>query len=185
MPAAGTLIGPLMKEITLESDPVWTDRYEAERERILSVAGDELLGVFHVGSTAIPDLPGKPVLDVMPIFTEYESMRAVAASLADDGYELETDAPDCVVSIREESDHVVAIRMHTRDADQWRPMLVFREYLRENAAARREYERVKREAAAEHREDLDAYTRAKTDVVRSLVAEARDAGYDDRLPEFA
>lgn len=175
----------LMDEITLEADPLWTDRYEAERERILAASGDDLLGVFHIGSTAIPDVPGKPALDVMPVFTEYEPMRAVAETLTGEGYELENDESDCVVVLRQEEDHVVVIRMHTRDAKQWRPMLIFREYLRENTDARREYERAKREAVAENPDDLASYTQAKTDVVRSLTAEARDLGYDDRLPEFA
>jgi len=52
----------LRERITLLPDPVWTDRYEAERERVRDASDEGLLGVFHVGSTAVPDLAGKPAL---------------------------------------------------------------------------------------------------------------------------
>lgn len=165
-------------------DPVWTDQYEAERERIQEASGDQLLGVFHVGSTAISDLPGKPALDVIAVFTDHESMRAAADPLTEEGYELEHDEPDCVVVIHWGDDRAVFIKMHTRDDQKVRNQLLFRAYLRENSEARREYERVKREAAAEHSEDPEAYTQAKDDVVRSLLERAREEGYAEGLPEF-
>jgi GrpB-like predicted nucleotidyltransferase (UPF0157 family) len=65
-----------------------------------------------------------------------------------------------------------------------RNQLIFREYLCENSEARRKYERVKREAIAEHPRDQKAYTQAKSEVVKSLLERARDQGYAERLPEF-
>lgn len=175
----------LRERITLEPDPVWTDRYEDERERILDASGDQLLGVFHVGSTAIPDLPGKPALDVLAVFTGYGPMRATAECLVNDGYELVQDEPDAILVIEWGDDRAVFVKMHTRDDERVRNQLLFREYLRENSGARREYERVKREAVAEHPEDPQAYTLAKAEVISSLLDRARDQGYADRLPEFA
>lgn len=172
------------ERITLEPDPVWTDRYEKERERVLTASDDRLLGVFHVGSTAIPDLPGKPALDVLAVFTDYDAMRSTAEILADGEYELERDETDCVLVIDWRDDHAVFIKMHTRDDEKVRNQLVFRDYLRETPEARREYERSKRKAADAHPEDPQAYTRAKAPVVRSLVERAHEQGYAERLPEF-
>lgn len=172
-------------EIALEPDPVWTDHYDEEREQIQDVSGDQLLGVFHVGSTAIPDLAGKPALDVIAVFADYESMRAAADTLVDEGYELGHDESDCIVLIRWGDDYSAFIKMHIQDNEKVRNQLIFREYLRENTEARREYERVKREAVEEHSEDQQAYTQAKSEVVRSLLERARDHGYAERLPEFA
>lgn len=171
--------------ITLERDPVWNDRYKSERDRVKAASDEGLLDVFHIGSTAIPGVPGKPMLDVMPVYTDCEAMRAAADRLVDKEFELEHDGPDCLVVLRREEEYLVAIRMHPIDADQWRPMLIFREYLTENPDAREEYARVKREAADEHPDDMGAYTQAKTEVVRSLMKKARDAGYEERLPPFA
>lgn len=170
--------------ISLDPDPRWEDRYESVRERVETVSDDRLLDVFHIGSTAIPDVPGKPVLDVMPIYADTGGMRAAAEGLAAAGFEREHDDDDTVVVIRRETDGVVAVRMHTVDADQWRPMLLFREYLIDHPRARAEYARVKRDAAAKHGDDMTAYTEAKFEVVRSLTREAREAGYEERLPAF-
>jgi GrpB-like predicted nucleotidyltransferase (UPF0157 family) len=175
----------LREEITLLEDPVWTERYEQERERILEAAGDELLGVYHVGSTAIPDVPGKPALDVLVVFPEYEPMNEVASTLTEQGYDLEVDRPECNLVIRWEDDHAVFVKMHTLDDEEKiRNQLVFRDYVRENDEARREYEQVKRKAATEHPDDERAYTEAKSEVVGSILERALQAGYDEQLPEY-
>ncbi|QAU12044.1 GrpB family protein [Halorubrum sp. BOL3-1] len=175
---------PKADGITLEPDPVWDDRYETERARVEDASDSRLLDVFHVGSTAIPGVPGKPVLDVMPIYAEYEGMRTAADRLVTDGFDRERD-DDTIVLVRRDDDHVVAVRIHTTDAEQWRPILVFRDYLTDDPDARAEYARVKREAADAHADDMEAYTDAKFEVVRSLTERAREAGYEERLPEFA
>lgn len=176
---------PKEEGITLEQDPIWECRYKSERDRVKEASDDGLLDVFHIGSTAIPGVPGKPVLDVMPVYSDYEAMRAATDGLVEETFELEHDADDTNVILRREEEYVVAVRMHTVNAEQWRPMLIFREYLTENSDARTEYARVKREAADEHPDDMEAYTRAKTEVVRSLMEKARDAGYEECLPAFA
>lgn len=176
---------PKQDGVTLEQDPKWGDRYESEQNRVREASNRGLLDVFHIGSTAIPGVPGKPVLDVMPVYADYEAMRAAADHLVENEFALEHDADDMTIVLRREEEYVVAVRMYTIDADQWRPMLIFREYLTENPDARKGYARVKRDAADKHSDDLEAYTRAKTEVVRSLTEKARAAGYEERLPEFA
>ncbi|WP_049970238.1 GrpB family protein [Haladaptatus cibarius] len=171
-------------EITLEPDPVWTDRYEEERKRILNVSGKQLLGVFHVGSTAIPDLPGKPALDIISVFADYESMRATADALTEEDYKLEYDSQDSALVIQWGDHGAVFIKMHIQDDEKVRNQLLFREYLRETPEARRKYERVKRKAAAEHPHDQRAYTEAKADVVHSILEQARTRGYAERLPKY-
>jgi len=174
----------LREGITLEPDPVWTERYETERRLVEKASGDGLLGVFHVGSTAIPDVPGKPALDVLAVYEEYESMREAAETIAGEEYELTSDEDDCILLIRWESDSAVFVKMHLRGDEKARNQILFREYLCENPEPRRRYERVKREAAEDHPEDPRAYTEAKADVVSDLLEQAQEEGYDDRLPAF-
>lgn len=171
--------------ITLESDPVWTDHYEEERDQVLNASEEQLLGVFHVGSTAIADLPGKPALDVLAVFENYDAMRAAADILTDKGYELANDEPDAILVIKWGDDRAVFIKMHTRDDQKVRNQLIFRDYLRENPEGRREYERAKQKAVAEHPDDPEKYTLAKAEVVRSLLKQAQEEGYAEDLPEFA
>lgn len=172
-----------MAEVELEPhDPAWRERFECERDRILDVAGDELLGVFHVGSTAVPDLPAKPTLDVLAVFDGYESARSAGDALVDDGYEPERDRGDWVGLSRNASDYAVYVHLRPRDDRTWREQVALRNLLRADLRARAEYERAKRRAVAAHPDDVDAYTDAKEATVLSLVEQARESGYADRLP---
>lgn len=169
--------------VTFESDPFWPDRFEAERERVEDASEDGLLGVFHVGSTAVREVPGKPALDVIAVYEDDGSMEAAAETLVEkDGFERPAES---TVVVRWEAEYAVFVKLHTRDDEKVRAQLAFRDYVRENPDARREYARAKREAADEHDDDLEAYTKAKSDVVESILDRARDAGYYDRLPAFA
>ncbi|WP_181813888.1 GrpB family protein [Halopelagius longus] len=169
------------RNVTFESDPYWPERYEDERERLLEVAGDRLLGVFHVGSTAIRDLPGKPALDIVAVYTDEESVQTAAEKLDErEGYERESDS----TVVRWEDEYAVFVKLHAQDDQRVRNQLVFREYLRENPDARNEYERIKRTALEEHPEDLETYTKAKSEVVASILERARKEGYEERLPGF-
>lgn len=171
----------LKNRVTLESDPVWPDRFEEERRQIVEVSGDQLLGVFHVGSTAISGVPGKPTLDVIAVYEDEESMDTAAEALTNNGaYERE---PESTVIIRWGEDHGVFIKMHTQDDEKVHNQLVFRDYLRENPDARQQYTDVKRKAAEKHSDDLEAYTKAKSEVVSSILERARAEGYYDRLPK--
>lgn len=171
--------------MALLDDPVWTDRYEAERDRIRSLADGGLLGVFHVGSTSIPDLAGVPCLDVLAVYEDGAALGAAAESLSVEGYDLHHDADDCAVVTKWAEDHAVFLKLHRQGDDRVRNQLVFRDYLRDSGAARREYEAVKREAHAAHPEGAAEYTAAKADVVGSLLEEAHERGYDEDLPALA
>lgn len=173
-----------MKVGELDSDPNWTNCYKTERNTIQETSDTDPLGVFHVGSTAIPDLAGKRVLDIIAVYPDYESMRAAAAAIAEGDYEISHDGDDCIVLIRGREDASVFIKMHMPGDERVRNQLVFRNYLRENGEPRKKYERVKREAAAEHPEDLSAYTEAKQEVVNEVLEQARTEGYDENLPAF-
>lgn len=175
------------EQVWFEPDPVWTDRFEDERETVEEASDDGLLGVFHVGSTAIPDVPGKPTLDVLVVYEDYDSMRDAAESLGEGDHTIEADNEDeeSMVVIDWGDEEAVFVKMHTRDDVKVRNQLIFRDYLRDNEDARREYEEVKHEAVAEHPDDHEAYTKAKTDVVMSVVERAHEEGYDERVPEFA
>ena len=173
-----------MPEILLVAhDPAWRERFERERDRIRTASGDGLLGAFHVGSTAVEDLPAKPVVDVLAVYDDYESASSAAEDLRAAGYDRQRDDPDWLVLSRTEGSPVV-IHLRPEDADRWRDQLVFREYLRENPDARAEYERTKREAAAEHPDDVGAYTDAKNETIRELEARAYEAGYGERVSEL-
>ena len=172
-----------MERIDLEPDPVWTDRFEAERDRVRSVAGDGLLGLFHVGSTAVPDLAAKPVLDVLAVFGGEAGMRTTAAALVEAGYRLRRADPEWH-HLAADAEPPVSLHLRPVRSDVWRDQLVVREYLRDHPSARRGYERVKREAVEAHADEPESYTDAKESFVLALEERAYDEGYGERIPDL-
>ncbi|SDJ78825.1 GrpB domain, predicted nucleotidyltransferase, UPF0157 family [Halovenus aranensis] len=175
------------EDITLLEDPVWTEKYKREEERLQAAAEEGLLGVHHVGSTSIPDVPGKPALDVLVAFDSFEHMDATAERIEAKHEEFERfSATDTsILLINWADDYAVFHRMHTMDDEEKiRNQILFRDYLRNHADARREYEEVKREAVENHADDPGDYTKAKTDVVTDLIQRAEAAGYEERLPDY-
>ncbi|HET7325039.1 MAG TPA: GrpB family protein, partial [Halococcus sp.] len=125
-----------MTNIKLEPhQPIWVDRFERERDRLLAVTPDNPLGVFHIGSTAVPDLAAKPVLDVLAVFEGYDAARATADVLVMDGYELKHDQQDWVGLMRTTDEYSVYLHLRPRENETWRDQLVFRELLRDDPIA--------------------------------------------------
>lgn len=172
-------------DISLLEDPVWTERYEREERIVRDAAERGLYDVHHVGSTAIPAVPGKPALDVLVVFETYEAMKTAAKELVTRGYTIETDEESAILVLEWRDNHAVFIKMHTlADHEKIANQLIFREYLCDHGDAREEYEMAKREAVADHADDPLAYTEAKSSVVQSLLTRAREAGYEERLPDY-
>lgn len=173
-----------MELATLRSDPVWTDRYETVRERIMETASAGLVDVFHVGSTAIEDVAGKPALDVIAVYEDQAALSAAARDLAAlDDYELSHDGSDDAVVVDWGEDDAEFLKLHLPGDERVHNQIAFRDYLRDHPEARREYEAVKRAAAEDHPRGGDAYTGAKDEVVSGIIDRAREAGYFEDLPE--
>lgn len=170
-------------------DPSWEEEYEAEQENVRSLAGDGLLGIFHVSSTSIPGLPAKPIIDILAIYATPSAVHEAKESLVSD-YRIRReeanfdDGESRVVLVKEERDPPITLHLRPRDAQGWRDQFVFRELLRDNPVAKAKYEGAKRTAVAEYPDDGERYTAAKEPVIESLVERAYAEGYDERLPEF-
>lgn len=177
-------------------DPAWFDRFERVAARVETVLDAGLRNVYHVGSTAVPDLPAKPTLDAVAVFDDRSTMATGRDLLIDAGYEIHRDDPEWIVLVRSPDRDTAAapavadsfdVCLHLRPFDHraWCDQVVFREYLRDDVRARATYDRAKRAAAESHPDDVDAYVDAKEATIRSLVEEAYDRGYVEVLPRAA
>jgi GrpB-like predicted nucleotidyltransferase (UPF0157 family) len=127
--------------------PDWGELFAAERERLLAALDDPAVAVEHIGSTAIPGMPGKPVLDVAVGLPPGASLTPRArASLAELGfsrlrrrrgraYLVRSDPPACVLHVLD------------RDGTWWRRQLLLRDAMRADPALAAAYAEVKRQAA--------------------------------------
>lgn len=164
-------------------DPSWPMRF-AEEAAVLRVAlATWLVGpVEHIGSTAVPGLAAKPVIDIMAAVQTLEASRPAIAAASAFGY--------CYFPYRPESEHWFckpspAFRTHhlhlvPLDAPQWDRAIAFRDYLRTHSDVAVEYEALKRRLALEHHDDREAYTEAKHPFITRITDAAVASGYGRR-----
>ena len=158
--------------VLVEPDPAWPALFRAERRRLIAVAGQGILEVHHVGSTAIPGILAKPIIDVLIIRRRFlNEAETVAVSAASYEYRREYGMPGRQYFSRRTSP---AFHLHAfldGHAEVGR-MLLFRDYLRAHPETAREYESLKSHLAERFRRDRAAYTDAKTDFISSVDAKA-------------
>jgi GrpB-like predicted nucleotidyltransferase (UPF0157 family) len=161
-------------------DPRWPLRYQRERDRIAAGLGENAVAIEHVGGTAVPGLPAKPVIDIMVGVPDIERAGQAVAGLINLGYqyvpELESQLPERRYFRRgtPETHHVHMVAV---SSDFWEEHLLFRDYLRTHPQAAEEFGKLKRGLANRFRFDRDAYRAGKVPFIDTVVdAARREAG---------
>jgi GrpB-like predicted nucleotidyltransferase (UPF0157 family) len=162
-----------------EYDPAWAAVFERERER-LADALDGFEHIEHIGSTSVPGLAAKPIVDATVVAPSMRVIDGWADDLTGLGYtRIHRLAERRWVHYRRPLDDAAAAHVNCHlfpaDNDLVAVDLLFREALRARPEWRRRYERVKREAAANHREDVEAYSVEKGEFVEWVLERAREA----------
>jgi GrpB-like predicted nucleotidyltransferase (UPF0157 family) len=152
--------------VIVEADPIWPDEFERLRIRVAGAVGDVAVAIEHVGSTAVPGLAAKPVIDMVVVVEPHDLQTAVERLVAI-GY---VHQGNLGVEGREafgvpEGERRHHLYVSPTDSEELRAQLAFRDRLRANPALAAEYEGLKRELAVRFRDDREGYTDAKTDFV--------------------
>jgi GrpB-like predicted nucleotidyltransferase (UPF0157 family) len=151
-------------------DPAWPASYESEAARIRGALGPVAVRVEHVGSTAVPELLAKPVIDIQLSVAQFEPLDAFGAPLSALGYE---HRPDDEPGHRffgladAGGERVVNLHVCESGGDWERRHLAFRDALRADPDLRARYAAEKRRVAALHPDDTLAYADAKTPWIRA------------------
>jgi GrpB-like predicted nucleotidyltransferase (UPF0157 family) len=165
--------------VIVDYDPAWPGLYEEESARVREAAAGLLLAVEHVGSTAVPGLAAKPIVDLMAGVADKAAAEACLAPLAAIGYTDVTRQPPeevdwffCLGN-HPVPNHGYHVHLMRYPSAFWERHVLFRDYLRQNADVASAYERLKRELAVRYRDDRPAYTEAKDDFVEEALRQAR------------
>ena len=153
----------------------WPATFAAERTRVIEALGVNAEGLEHIGSTAVPGLTAKPIIDLMLGLTAYPPSEAMRQAIGALGYEAlgEAGVPGRLY-FRLRAPHLNAnLHVVARGGKHWVQNIALREYLRANPAARERYTLAKVAAVASGARTLLAYSSAKAAVVNALLQEAR------------
>jgi GrpB-like predicted nucleotidyltransferase (UPF0157 family) len=170
-------------------DPGWPAAFEAEAARLRAALGTLAMRIDHNGSTAIPGLGAKPIIDIQISVAALQPLPAYGGSLEAIGYTHVPHSDDsfCPFFHRPgQWPHSHHVHVVERGGREERRTLAFRDYLREHLAAAREYEHLKRATAARleagDAESRERYAQAKTDFIERVVGLALTMGYPRDLP---
>lgn len=172
-------------------DPAWADGYRREAARIGAALGTRAVRLEHVGSTSVPGLPAKPIIDVVLEVADSADEPAYVPDLEAAGYALRIRERDWFEHrLLRRSDPAVNLHVFSRECTESEQMVRFRDWLRRNDADRDLYCRAKRELAARAWTYVQQYADAKTEVITSIMiragevagsSSARSRG-QDRIP---
>jgi GrpB-like predicted nucleotidyltransferase (UPF0157 family)/uncharacterized cupin superfamily protein len=157
----------------VDYDPAWAVHFEREAERIRGALGDRASRVEHVGSTSVPGLAAKPIVDIVLAVPDSSDEDAYVPTLEGAGYVLRVREPDWFEHrLLKPPDMSVNVHVFSDGCPEIDRMLAFRDRLRTNDEDRELYERRKRELAARKWTYVQDYANAKTEVVKEIVARA-------------
>ena len=179
---AEVMIGPPEQvEIRIcDYDPAWPERFAREAARIRGALGDRELRVEHIGSTSVPGLAAKPVVDILLVLDDPADEASYLPALEAAGYELRVREPDFsqhrMLRTPQRDVHVHVFPPDSPEIDRY---LLFRGRLRADAAERELYAQAKRRLAARDWPTMQHYAEAKTEVVEAIIARAVAAREED------
>jgi GrpB-like predicted nucleotidyltransferase (UPF0157 family) len=172
-PASTIGRAPTNPVVIVDYNPLWPEQFEVLRSRLANVLGRIAIAIEHVGSTAVPGLAAKPIIDIDVLLRSTEDLPRAMAALASIGYQ---HRGDLGIAGRE------AFRAPASDPrhhlyvcpkkTEYQRHIAFRDRLRAHAKEADAYAALKRELATRFRDDREAYNNAKAEFVERILRKA-------------
>jgi GrpB-like predicted nucleotidyltransferase (UPF0157 family) len=173
---AAVIGGPTVHNDTIhlaEYDAAWAEWFAREETRVRAALGQAALMVEHVGSTSVPGLAAKPIIDIVLTVADSSDEPSYVPALEAAGYVLRIREPEWFEHrVFKGPDANINMHVFSDGCPEVDRMLGFRDHLRVNDADRELYERTKRELAARRWEYVQHYANAKSEVVTKIMTRA-------------
>ncbi len=156
------------------ASPAWPELFETEKAQLLAALGSRFIAIEHFGSTAIPGLDAKPIIDMLGgvrSMTEADALLKPLCQLGwDTSPEFNATLPDRRFLLRwPQGVRTHHLHLVVYGGEQWHRRLQFRDCLRASSDLAQQYQRLKYKLAAKHRDDREAYTQAKADFIAGVL----------------
>lgn len=159
--------------VLADPDPTWPSLYEREAARIRSILEDRVLLLEHVGSTSVPDLVAKPIIDLVLVVADSANEASYVPALEAEGYVLRIREPEWFEHrLLKGPDTEINLHVFSDGAVEVARMITFRDHLRGDIADRRQYAKVKQELAQQHWKYVQNYADAKSAIVAEIMERA-------------
>jgi GrpB-like predicted nucleotidyltransferase (UPF0157 family) len=162
--------------VVADYDPAWPGRFRREEAKIRTTLGEAALAIEHIGSTSVPGLAAKPIVDILLVVEDSGEEASYLPTLEEAGYVLRVREPDFhehrMFRTPEKDVHLHVYSAESPEIDRY---LLLRDRLRENGKERNLYVRTKRELARRDWPSMQHYAEAKTEVIEGIIARAAGA----------
>lgn len=158
-------------------NPEWKDFYQSEKTTLQTALGSYILDIQHVGSTSIPGMVAKPIIDIAVAVHDFEEAKACIPLVESVGYEYrgEFGLPRRHYFVRGEP-RLFHLHMSEITSLEWQNTLLFRDYLIQHPEAAVQYAQLKRRLAEQFPHDREAYLDGKSAFVEGVIRSARSSG---------
>ena len=155
-------------------DPSWAQRFEQHAQRIRKALGERVLLLEHVGSTSVPGLAAKPIVDIVLAVARSADEPSYVPPLEKEGYVLRIREPDWFQHrLLKPPDRSANVHVFSQGCAEIERMLLFRDWLRTNPTDRQLYENNKRTLAARTWKHTQNYADAKSQIIAQILTRAR------------
>jgi GrpB-like predicted nucleotidyltransferase (UPF0157 family) len=165
----------------VDYDPRWPELFEREAGRIKSTLGSKALRIEHTGSTSVPGLVAKPIIDMLLVVADSARQDGYAPELQASGYVLRIVEPDWHEHrMFKGPDTNVNLHVFSSGCSEIDRVLMFRDWLRGNASDRDLYARTKKLLAEREWKYVQNYADAKSEVIEEIIERSRQSGKQTR-----
>jgi len=159
--------------VVADYDPVWPERFRQEEARIRTALGRAVLSIEHIGSTSVPGLAAKPLVDILLVVEDSANEGSYLPALEEAGYVLRVREPDFdehrMLRTPQKDVHVHVFSAGSPEIGRY---LLLRDRLRQDDGERELYARTKRELATKDWPSVDHYAEAKTEIIEGIISRA-------------
>ncbi|MFQ3546101.1 GrpB family protein [Halobacillus rhizosphaerae] len=164
-----------MRKVEVHSyDERWSLKFVEEVEKLKYIFGNEIVDVHHIGSTSVPGLKAKPIIDIMPIVRDIDHVDLYNQDMLDIGYEPKGENGITRRRYFQKGGDNRSHHLHIYQAGNYeiKRHLAFRDYLREHPGEKKKYGELKEKLAKQYPYDVEAYINGKENLVKEIEAKA-------------